>query len=60
MRYHFTPVRMANIHKSINKCWQGCGEEGNPRALSVGMQTDAATVENSMKFSHKIKDGTAF
>ena len=28
MRYHFTPVRMAIINKSTNKCWQGCGEKG--------------------------------
>ena len=27
MRYHFTPVRMAIIIRSINsKCWRGCGE----------------------------------
>ena len=27
MRYHFTPVRMAEIQKSTsNKCWRACGE----------------------------------
>ena len=27
MRYHFTPVRMAEIQKSTsNKCWRVCGE----------------------------------
>ena len=28
MRYHFTPVRVANINKSTNKCWRGCEEKG--------------------------------
>ena len=28
MRYHLTPVRVANINKSTNKCWRGCREKG--------------------------------
>ena len=29
VRYHFMPVRMAAIQKSIsNKCWRGCREKG--------------------------------
>ena len=29
MRYHLTPVPMANVNKSgNNRCWQGCGERG--------------------------------
>ena len=34
--------------------------KGNPSALLVGMQTGAATVENSMEFPQETKDGTAF
>ena len=30
MRYHLTPVRMANIYDSgNNRCWQGCRERGS-------------------------------
>ena len=34
--------------------------KGNPSTLLVGMQTGAATVENSMEFPQETKDGTAF
>ena len=58
MRYHLTPVRVANINKSSNKCWKGYGK-GHCSALLVGMQTGEATVENSMEFPQKTKNGTA-
>ena len=28
MRHHLTSARTANIKKSTNKCWRGCGEKG--------------------------------
>ena len=34
--------------------------KGNPSALLVEMQAGAATVENSMEFPQKIKNGTVF
>ena len=48
VRYHFTPAKMAVINKSTNTCEDV--EKGKPRALLVGMQTSAATVEKSMEF----------
>ena len=33
--------------------------KGNPTTLLVGMQTAADTVENSMEFPQKTKNGTA-
>ena len=48
-------------HKHINKqqalvrLWR----KGNPSALWVGVQTGAATVENSMEFPQKLKNGSA-
>ena len=35
-------------------------KKGNPFALLVGMQIDAAHVESSMEITQKIKNGTAF
>ena len=44
---------MATINKSgNNRCWQGCRERGT-LTLLVGMQTGAATLENSMEVSQK-------
>ena len=59
MKYHLTPVRVANINKSTNKCWRGCGEK-KILVVLVGMQAGAATVENSMEFPQKTKNGTPF
>ena len=55
MRYHLTPVRMANSNNSgNNSCWQGCGKRIS-FALLVGMQAGAATLESSMEVSQKLK-----
>ena len=35
-------------------------KKGNPNALLVGMQTGAATVENSMEVPQNTKNETAF
>ena len=49
------PVRMTAIQKSTNnKCWRGCGEKGTLLHL-VGMQTNTATMENSVEIPQKKK-----
>ena len=49
-------------HKQINKqqVLVRMQRKGNPGTLLVGMQTGVATVENSMEFPQKTKNGTAF
>ena len=55
---HASPI---GHHKQINKqqverMWR----KGNPSALLVVLQTNVVTVENSMQFHQKTKNGTAF
>ena len=47
-------------HKQIHKqMLERMLRKGNPSALLVGMQTCEVTVENSVEFPHKTKNGTA-
>ena len=52
-RYHITPVKMAKINKSgmLTRMWR----KGNPVNTLLGMQTGAATLENSMEIPQKVK-----
>ena len=57
MRYHFTLFTSENgHHKQSNKqqVLEMLWRKGNPSTLLVGMQTGAATVENSVELSQKI------
>ena len=47
--------KQINKHQVLQRLWR----KGTPSALSVGMQTGAATEENSMEFPQKTKNGTA-
>ena len=48
-------------HKQINKqVLERMWRKGNPSTLLVGVQTGAATVENSMEFPQKTKNGQPF
>ena len=47
-------------HKQIHKqVLERMRKNGNSSTLLVGMQTGAATMENSMEFPQKTKNGTA-
>ena len=58
VRFPRTPVRLATINKSTNKCWRGCRERGTLEHCSGGIQIGAATVENIMEIPPKIKNRT--
>ena len=45
---------LSSINQQTTSAGKGV-EKGNPSALLVGMQTGAATVENSMEFPQQIK-----
>ena len=58
IRSHLTPVKMVVINKSTNnKCTQQCGESGQSYML-MGLLIVAATVESSVEFPQKSKNGT--
>ena len=59
IRYHFTPVKKHHKHINKQQVLERLWRKGNPSALWVGMQTCAATMENSMEFPQKTKNGTA-
>ena len=56
-RYHLTPVRMTIIKTSIKKTvLERVWRKGNPPALLLGMQIDAATTKDGMKTVPKKKE----
>ena len=56
-----THTSQSGQHKQIHKqMLERMRRKGNPSALLVGMKTGEATVENSMEFPQKTKNGTAF
>ena len=60
MRYHRTPARMAKINSMGDKqqILARMQRKGNPLTLLVGIQTDTATLENSIQVPEKVKNRT--
>jgi hypothetical protein len=48
LRFHLTPVRIAIISNTTNRCWRGCGGKRNPLTLLVGMQISPTTLEKNL------------
>ena len=59
MRYHLIPVRRVIINKSTTSAGEDV-EKGEPFCMVGGNAGGAATVEDSIEFPQKIKNGTAF
>jgi len=58
MGYHLTPIGLAVNKNKKSQVLTTMSREGNLCALLVGIQTGAATMENSMEVSQKIKNRT--
>lgn len=64
LRFYLTPVRTASIKKISSKRWRVLaardrGGEGRPSYTGMGMQTDAATIENHTEVPHQPQTRTA-
>ena len=58
-RHHFTPLRMAKIENTRNnKVLVRMWRKRIPHVLPVGKQIGAATVEDRMEISQKVKSTT--
>ena len=58
-RYHFTPVRVAIINKSTNKCWRSGREKGTLAHCWWECRL-VKPLWKTMEFPQKTKNGTAF